>query len=182
MHLVPFKYFRRLHGDKKMRLFVFNVTKTFPWFSTAPRGTAFPQNFVEYPPENIHFSEGFLSFVIKARSFGCGWCILFFSAEIAETEALHERKQPLPQTYYPWWVVIAKIMTTSKFACVPDVSYFLCRRQHPNPCCFNKDKRCWSESRLFLGEPHHDSTNSSSTKVNQNFANRYFFADVTCNV
>ena len=115
MPLCPFKYFRRLHGDKKVQLFVFNVTKTFPWFSTAPRGTAFPQSFVEYPPGNIHFSEGFLSFVIKARSFRCGWCILFFSAEIAETEALHERKQPLPQTYYPWWVVIAKIMTTSKY-------------------------------------------------------------------
>ena len=118
MHLVPFKYFRGYTEIKKVQLFVFNVTKTFPWFSTSPRGTTFPQNFVEYPPENIHFSEGFLSFVIKARSFRCGWCILFFSAEIAETEALHERKQPLPQTFYPWWVVITKIMTTSKFAYV----------------------------------------------------------------
>ena len=40
MHLVPFKCFRRLHGDKKVQLLVFNVTKTFPWFfDGTPRKT-----------------------------------------------------------------------------------------------------------------------------------------------
>lgn len=73
MHVALLKFSGGYTETKKCRFLVVNGNQNISvGFSTAPRGTAFPQNFVEWPPENIHFTGGFFSLVLTARSFRCG--------------------------------------------------------------------------------------------------------------